>query len=150
MLNNEDYRMKDRISKQELMEMYQQQQKIRKELENLLRQNGLTPDGKKILDQMKDAEKQLLNKGFKNEVLNKMLNIKHELLKLEKALQKQGEEEKRESESNKKSFAPNNNPLPVALQKYLNSIENLNRQNLPLHPKYQEKVKEYFNISIQK
>ena len=129
----------------ELMEMYQQQQKIRKELENLLRQNGLTPDGKKILDQMKDAEKQLLNKGFKNEVLNKMLNIKHELLKLEKAIQKQGEEEKRESESNKKAFAPNNNPIPAALQKYLNSIENLNRQNLPLHPKYQEKVKEYFN-----
>lgn len=131
----------------ELMEMFQQQQKIRKELENLLRQNGLTPDGKKILDQMKDAEKQLLNKGFKNEVLNKVLNIKHQLMKLEKAIQKQDEDDKRQSESNKKEFTPNQNPIPPALQNYINSIENLNKQSLPLHQKYQEKVKEYFSGS---
>jgi predicted nucleic acid-binding Zn-ribbon protein len=93
---------------------------------------------------MKDAEKQLLNKGFKNEVLNKVLNIKHQLMKLEKAIQKQDEDEKRQSESNKKEFTPNQNAIPAALQQYLNSIENLNKQSLPLNQKYQEKVNEYF------
>ena len=43
---------------------------------------------------MKDIEKQLINKGFKNETLQKMLNLKHELLKLEKAIQQQGEDKK--------------------------------------------------------
>ena len=33
-----------------------------------------------------------------------MLNIKYELLKLDKAVQQQGEEKKRQSETNKKDF----------------------------------------------
>ena len=80
---------------------------------------------------MKQIEKQLLNKGFKNEVLQKMLNLKYEMLKLEKAVQQQGEEKKRQSETNKKEFNNTTNALPTRLQEYLNSIEILNRQTLP-------------------
>jgi hypothetical protein len=43
------------------------------------------------LDQMKQIEKQPLNKGFKNETLQKILNVKQELLKLNTAIQQQGE-----------------------------------------------------------
>jgi hypothetical protein len=42
------------------------------------------------LDQMKQIEKQPLNKGFKNETLQKILNVKQELLKLNTAIQQQG------------------------------------------------------------
>ena len=93
---------------------------------------------------MKDIEKQLLNKGFKNEVLQKILNVKQELLKLEKALQEQGQEEKRQSIANKKEFNNAASPLPTALKDYLKSIEILNRQSLPLRTIYNQKVQEYF------
>ena len=53
-------------------------------LQKALEKEGMTGQGQNALNQMKDIEKQLINKGFKNETLQKMLNLKHELLKLEK------------------------------------------------------------------
>jgi hypothetical protein len=101
-------------------------------------------NGQNALDQMKQIEKQLLNKGFNNETLQKSLNLKYELLKLQKAVQEQGEDKKRQSESNKKDFNSTTNPLPTSLQQYLNSVEILNRQSLPLRSNFNQKVQEYF------
>ncbi|RXR33653.1 hypothetical protein EQG68_05360 [Flavobacterium piscinae] len=128
----------------ELMEIFQEQRRLRQQLEDELRKKGLTPGGQKVLDQMKDAEKQILNKGFKNEVLQRMLNINYEMLKLEKALQQQGEDTKRQSETNTKDFNNSVKPLSPELQQYLNSVEILNRQSLPLRPNYNQKVQQYF------
>lgn len=128
----------------ELMEIYKEQRRLREQLQDALQKLGLSPDGKKLLDQMKDAEKQIINKGFKNEVLQKVLNIQYEMLKLEKALQQQGEDNKRQSETNTKDFQNNATVLPASLQQYLNSIEILNRQSLPLRPQYQQRVQQYF------
>jgi hypothetical protein len=128
----------------ELMEIYKEQRRLREQLQDALQKQGLSPDGKKLLDQMKDAEKQIINKGFKNEVLQKVLNIQYEMLKLEKALQQQGEDNKRQSETNTKDFQNNATVLPASLQQYLNSIEILNRQSLPLRPQYQQRVQQYF------
>jgi flagellar biosynthesis/type III secretory pathway chaperone len=91
-----------------------------------------------------NIEKQLLNKGFKNDVLQKIINVKQELLKLDKAIQEQGQEEKRQSTTNKKEFNNTASPLPTALKDYLKSIEILNRQSLPLRTIYNQKVQEYF------
>ena len=85
-----------------------------------------------------------MNKGFNNETLQKMLNLQYELLKLEKAAQQQGEEKKRQSQTNQKQFINQSKPLPANLQEYLNSIEILNRQALPLRSNYNQKVQEYF------
>jgi hypothetical protein len=63
---------------------------------------------------------------------------------LNSALQQQGEEKKR-SQSNSKEFDNPSKALPDALLDYLNSIEILNRQSLPLRSNYNPKVKEYFN-----
>lgn len=128
----------------ELMEIYQEQRRLREQLQDALEKQGLTPGGQKVLDQMKDAEKQMLNKGFKNEVLQRMLNINYEMLKLEKALQQQGEDSKRQSETNKKEYPNQVKPLSQELQEYLNSVEILNRQSLPLRPNYNQKVQVYF------
>ena len=128
----------------ELMEIFQEQRRLRQQLEDELKKQGLTPGGQKVLDQMKDAEKQILNKGFKNEVLQRMLNINYEMLKLEKAVQQQGEDTKRQSETNKKEFNNSVKPLSPELQQYLNSVEILNRQSLPLRPNYNQKVQQYF------
>lgn len=128
----------------ELMKIYQEQKQLREALQKALEKEGLGGNGQNAVEQMKQLEKQLLNKGFNNETLQKMLNIKYELLKLDKAVQQQGEEKKRQSETNKKEFNNQSNALPAALQDYLNSIEILNRQSLPLRQNYNQKVQKYF------
>lgn len=127
-----------------IMEIYKEQQQLREALQNELNKKGLGGVGQGTLDQMKQLEKQLLNKGFNNEVLQKMMNLKYELLKLEKAVQQQGEEKKRQSETNQKEFTNTSNALPKRLQEYINSIEILNRQTLPLRANFNQKVQEYF------
>jgi hypothetical protein len=103
--------------------------------------------GQNAFDQMKDIEKQLLNEGFKNQVLEKVRNLNYELFKLDKAIQQQGEEDKRQAESSKSQFDSNNRVITPALKEYLNSIEILNRQSLPLRSNFSQKVKEYFNTN---
>ncbi len=127
-----------------IMEIYKEQRQLREALQKELEKKGLGGSGQNALNQMKDIEKQLLNKGFKNEVLHKILNVKQELLKLDNAIQQQGEEKKRQSQTNRKEFNNQTNALNPALQQYLNSVEILNRQSLPLHSNFNLKVQEYF------
>jgi hypothetical protein len=127
-----------------IMEIFKQQQQLRESLQNELNKQGLGGSGQSALDQMKQIEKQLLNKGFNNEVLQRMMNLKYELLKLDKAFQQQGEEEKRQADGAKQQFKNSTPPLPPALQEYLKSIEILNRQTLPLRTNFNLKVQEYF------
>ena len=128
----------------EIMKIYQEQKQLREALENALTKEGIGGNGKNAVEQMKQIEKQLLNKGFNNETLQKILNLQYELLKLEKATQQQGEEKKRQSQTNQKEFNNQSKPLPSNLQEYLNSIEILNRQSLPLRSNFNQKVQEYF------
>ncbi len=128
-----------------IMEIYKEQKQLREALQNELDKKGLWGIGQNTLEQMKQIEKQLLNKGFKNETLQKILNVKQELLKLNTALQQQGQENKRQSQTNKKEFSNQSKPLPSALLDYLNSIEILNRQSLPLRTNFNQKVQDYFN-----
>jgi hypothetical protein len=126
-----------------VLQILKEQQQLRDALQKALEQQGV--NGNTVLNQMKDIEKQLINKGFKNETLQKMLNLKHELLKLENAIQQQGQDEKRKSNTSEDKFSNNASTLPKELQDYIKSIEILNRQSLPLQKNYEQKVKEYFN-----
>ena len=128
----------------ELMKIYQEQKQLREDLQKALEKVNVGGLGQSALDKMKQLEKQLLNKGFTNETLQKALNLNYELLKLEKATQQQGEENKRQSETNNKQFQNQAKPLPKVLQDYINSTEILNRQNLPLRQNYNQKVQYYF------
>ena len=130
-----------------IMEIYKEQQQLREALEKELKKQGVGGNCQNTLDQMKQIEKQLLNKGFNNETLQKILNVKYELLKLEKALQQQGEDKKRQSETNKKEFNNQATALPSRLQEYLKSIEILNRQSLPLRSNFNQRVQEYFKTN---
>ena len=128
-----------------IMAIYKEQKQLREALQNELNKKGLGGNGQNALEQMKQIEKQLLNKGFKNETLQRILNVKQELLKLNTAIQQQGQENKRLAETSKKEFSNQAKPLPSALLDYLNSIEILNRQSLPLRSNFNQKVQEYFN-----
>ena len=126
------------------MQIYKEQQQLREALQNELNKQGVGNQGQSAIEQMKQLEKQLLNKGFDNDVLQRMLNLKYELIKLDKAIQLQGEEKKRQAETNKKVFNNTSNALPTKLQNYINSTEILNRQSVPLQPSFNQKVQIYF------
>lgn len=128
----------------ELLEIYKEQQQLREALQKALEKQGMGGNGQNATRQMKEIEKQILNKGFKGDAMQKMQNLKHELLKLDKAIQQQGEENKRQSQTNKKEFNNNANRIPDALKEYLNSVEILNRQSLPLRPNFNQRVQTYF------
>jgi hypothetical protein len=127
------------------MDIYKEQKQLREALQEELNKKGLGNNGQNALEQMKQLEKQLLNRGFNNESLQRTNNIKQELLKLETAIRLQGEDPKRQSEVNTKSYNNQAAPLPKALSDYLNSIEILNRQSLPLRSNFNQKVQVYFN-----
>ena len=127
-----------------VLDILKEQRQLRDALEKELEKNGLSNSGKNASDQMKQLEKQLINKGFSNDAIQKALNLKYELLKLEKAVQEQNQDTKRQSNTNKKDFNNSASPLPQKLQEYLNSIEILNRQTLPLRSNFSRKVQEYF------
>ena len=143
-----DGRNSDEFMNGELYEIFQQQQRLRQALENQLKDkygealnNGL---GKKLVKDMEQIEQDLINKGFTNQTLQKMMELEHQLLKLENATFTQGQDNKRKSDTNKKDFDNStNNKLPDA-KKYFNTTEILNRQAFPLQQVYKKKVQEYF------
>jgi hypothetical protein len=127
-----------------LYEIYQQQQQLRNALQERLAKEGIGGNGDALVRKMEEIELDLLNKGFTNQTLQKMMELKHQLLKLENATFQQGKENKRESETNKNQFNNNtNNQIPTAKQ-YFKTTEILNRQALPLRQVYKKKVQEYF------
>ena len=127
-----------------IMEIYKEQKELREALQNELDKQGVGGIGQNALEQMKALEKQLLNKGFRNETLQKSLNLTQELLKLNTAKQEQGQENNRLSKTSKKEFNNKATLLPTSLIDYLNSIEILNRQSLPLRSNFNQKVQKYF------
>lgn len=128
----------------EILDILKEQKQIRDALQKELNNKGLNQQGQNALEQMKQIEKQLINKGFSNDVIQKALNLKYELLKLEKAVQEQNQDNKRQSNTNKSSFNNTAPALPQKLKEYLNSIEILNRESLPLRSNLNNKVQEYF------
>jgi hypothetical protein len=127
-----------------LYEIYQQQQELRNALQDKLAKDGKSGTGASLLRRMEEIELDLLNKGFTNQTLQKMMELKHQLLKLENATFEQGEDNKRESKTNTGDYNNNsNNQIPTAKQ-YFNTTEILNRQTLPLQQVYKKKVQAYF------
>ncbi len=128
---------------QQIFEIYQQQQDLRNQLKDAISKDGITADEKRVLDQMKAVEDELIENGFDTETTKRMQNLKHQLFKLKKAQFEQGKDDKRKSESSKKSFESNIDKTESE-KVYYNSTEILNRQVLPLQSDYKKRVKSYF------
>ncbi len=127
-----------------LYEIYKQQQQLRNQLEDKLSKEGLKGKGGDILKRMEAVEQQLLDKGFNQRTLQQMLNLNYELLKLDKADFEQGQESRRESQTNRNKYQNTLRLTPEDVKKYFNTTEILNREALPLKPEFKEKVQTYF------
>ena len=136
---------------EEIFEIYKEQAKLKEMLKEIMGEEGekSSKGFGDAIKQMETLEKELLEKGFTNSVLEKMEQLTHQLLKLEKARKEQGEDEKRKSESNIQSFQKRNIDKLKLKNQYFNYNEILNRQSLPLRKIYKIKVQEYFK-TIQK
>ena len=128
----------------ELFKIYQKQQLLRQALEDRMVKEGKIESAGELIKQMEDIELDLLNSGFTNQTLQKMMDLQHQLLKLENATFMQGQDSKRKSETNNEEYNQNNkSQIPTAKQ-YFNTTEILNRQALPLQDHYKKKIQEYF------
>ncbi len=130
----------------DLYEIYKQQSQLREMLKDMLGE-----DSKKQVNgsgdavkQMEELEKELLEKGFTNDVIKKMQQLNYELLKLEKATLEQDEDKKRKSKTNIEEFQKRSIDKLKLQNQYFNYNEILNRQSLPLRTIYKKKVQEYF------
>ncbi|MEW7280481.1 hypothetical protein ABW636_17985 [Aquimarina sp. 2201CG1-2-11] len=131
----------------ELYEIYKQQQQLRNALADKIRESGKgRGTGNNLLRRMEEVEQELLEKGFNTETLKKMQDLKHQLLKLNEAAFEQGEEERRESKTNRTLFDDQNIEAINKAKQYFNTTEILNRQVLPLRQNYKQKVQQYFKI----
>lgn len=128
----------------ELFKIFQEQQKLRRALEEQLEKEGRNPGGDRLKKEMEQIEKQLLEKGFDPATHKNMQQLEHRLLELEKALKQQGQKPERESTTGKDEFINETKPAVDRAKEYFNTTEILNRQSLPLRPIYKLKVKEYF------
>jgi hypothetical protein len=136
-------RLKEEMSG-ELFEIFKQQQLLKKQLQDQLREAGMLIKNANLLKEMERVEQELLNKGFNAETLKRMNNIVHRLLQLEDALQEQEEEERRTSRTNLENYQNNAKDQIIKAKEYFNTTEILNRQTLPLREIYKTKVKQYF------
>lgn len=128
-----------------LFEIYKQQQMLRMQLEDRMRQEGLPADARNLMRQMEHVEQELLERGFNQATLRKMNEIKHQLMKLEQAAFQQGEDERRQGRTNREEYQNTLNKQLENARNYFNNIEILNRQQLPFRQVYKQKVQEYFN-----
>jgi hypothetical protein len=134
----------------ELYKIYQQQQMLRQALQDKIGKEGNQGNAGDLIKKMEEIELDLINKGFTNQTLQKMMDLQHQLLKLENATFKQGQDNKRKSETNLKQFNNNlRNQIPTA-KEYFNTTEILNRQALPLQQVYKKKVQDYFKKTNDK
>lgn len=130
-------------------EIYKQQEALKQALDDLLKSAGKSGEkGSKAQKLMDDLEKQLLDKGFSNTVLQKMTELQHELLKLEKAKLKKGTDTKREATRNTKQFEDRAIKALKFTKDSIQKNEILNRKPLLLKLPYQKKVQHYFKDSI--
>ncbi|WP_340064124.1 DUF4175 family protein [Ascidiimonas aurantiaca] len=131
-----------------LFEIFKEQQQLRNALEEQLknkRGSGISANEESLLRQMESIEQQLLERGFDESTLRRMSALKHQLMKLDKAVFQQGKMPERESRTNRDIFGNVFDEPTPEVKQYFNQTEILNRQVLPLRQSYKVKVKQYFD-----
>ena len=134
----------------ELFKIYQQQNILRGQLKEALNQGSENNDKvKKVLKTMEQLENDILEKGFHQEIIQRMQQLEYELLKLDKAAFEQGKDKKRKSNTNSAAYQNKQLKELQFKKQFYNQMEILNRQSLPLHQDFEKKVQKYFSKKIK-
>ena len=134
----------------ELFKIYQQQNILRGQLKEALNQGSENNDKiKKVLKTMEQLEDDILEKGFHQEIIQRMQQLEYELLKLDKAVFEQGKDKKRKSNTTSSSYQNKQLKELQFKKQFYNQMEILNRQSLPLQQDFEKKVQKYFSKKIK-
>jgi len=129
----------------ELYEIYKQQAFLREMLSQLINNNKSNfGNGNNPSKKMEELEQEMLRNGITKNEIQKMKDIKQDLLKFEDALKEQGEDSKRNSKEGNQNLIFKTIKNLNFKKEYFNNNEILNRQSLPLRSIYKKKVNEYF------
>ncbi|TXK72577.1 hypothetical protein [Mesonia sp. HuA40] len=128
----------------EIFEIYKQQQALRFQLQDVLESFNMGKETNQLLRKMQEVEKKILTQGYTEETGKRMRDIQHQLIQIKGALLEQEQENRRTAKTNKKEFVNDQSRLPLKAKEYFQMDDILNRQSLPLQPKYEEKVRTYF------
>ena len=145
--NGEGTQQGDEEQNGDLFRIYQQQQALRQELEDAIKEQGGKAGGnaKKALKTMEQLENEILEKGFNQGTLQRMQQLEYELLKLDKAAFEQGKDKKRKSNTNTNTYQKKRIKELQFKKQFYNQIEILNRQSLPLQENFEKMVQDYFS-----
>ena len=138
------------IGSKGLAKMAAEQSAIRKKIEEL--RNKLNKDGNgagnalnPLIKELKEQQKNIINKNINKETINRQQDILTRLLESEKALIERGFEEKRESISGKNREKSNQNLFNQYNKEKLRKIELLRYAEPSYKKYYKEKANEYFD-----
>lgn len=136
-----------------LMQLSQQQEKIRKkllEIRNESENSGNKGEIDQILEKMEETENDILNNMITNETILRQKDILTRLLNAENA-QREKEEKEEKRESNEWILDNKNNDVRYLdyINKKRENSELLNSNPINLNPFYKEKVNKYFNRLIE-
>ena len=139
------------LGSKEIAKMAAEQTAIRQRLEQL--KNELNKDGNgkgnqlnTLLKELEKQEKDLINKNFNQEMINRQKDIMTRLLESEKALMERGFEEKRESKSGTDPIKSNLIELPSYHKTKLQQIELLRTVDPAYNNYYKTRAEAYFNL----
>jgi hypothetical protein len=138
------------MGSKELARMAAEQGAIRQRLEQMKKE--LNKDGKgsgnklnPLINELEKQEKDLINRNFSSDLINRQKNILTRLLESEKAVLERGFEKERESKEGKNTTDGNKIRFDEYTKQKLNQVELLRAVD-PLYKKYyKDKANEYFN-----
>ncbi len=129
-------------------ELYKMQQQVKEDL-NQLRDKFSDQATKKKISQlnkeMSDLQKRILKEGITQSVINKMVALQHELLKLKNATFNQHEDNKRQSRTNLKQYQGIDSLFLRENFKFLPRNELLKRLQIPVNQDIKQKIMQYLN-----
>ncbi|MCL6217096.1 hypothetical protein [Zunongwangia pacifica] len=140
---NETQQQTEEGEQSKLFEIYKQQEQIRKNLQKILKENGM--DLQELNEDYDKLEKDILNNEIHQNSLQTLDRIHQKMLDLKQSLNEKGEREERESETNMRDFDNQSSKVDIDIKDYFNTIEILDRQALPLRPNLKQRVNTYFN-----
>lgn len=130
---------------QNYYDIYREQMQIKATLESILKSKGLSLSQQNIEDTFNKIEDALINKQSLSKTLFYQEQLQYKLIQIEKAVNTQETDSKRQSESSNTLY---NNIITDSLQlrkEFLKPKELLNKQQLPLQQYYKTIIQNYFN-----
>ncbi|MFT6501403.1 MAG: hypothetical protein ACJASQ_001515 [Crocinitomicaceae bacterium] len=138
------------MGNKEIAKMAAEQSAIRRALEQM--RNELNKDGSgngnklnPLIEELEQQEKDLVNKRFNNNMINRQQEILTRLLESDKALMERGLDEKRESKSGKNENYSNQIKFEEYNKEKLRQVELLRAVDPAYKKYYKDRANEYFN-----